>query len=371
MRRVDVVVVGAGAMGSATAWHLARRGRSVALLERFEQGHVRGSSHGGSRIFRLAYDDPVYVHLARAALRGWRELEDDAGEDLLDLTGGVDHGDAADVERVAAALAGAGAAFELLPAEAAAERWPGMRFAGQVLVSPEGGRCRSDATVAALQRRVHELGGIVHFTTPVERVVPTGSGAEVHTADGTWRADAAVLTAGAWLPELAAAVPGLPPLEVTKEQVVHFPLAPGAPDLDAWPSFVHRGSWIYGLATPGEGVKVAEHHTGPVVDPDARSFAPDEAALERVRRYAAEWLPGLDADRPAATTCLYTTTPTEDFVLDRVGPVVVASPCSGHGFKFTPEIGRLLADLALGGPPEVARFTLAAHTAAGRPLGHR
>src|SRR5215211_7123953 len=128
VRRVDVVVVGAGAMGSATAWHLARRGRSVALLERFERGHVRGSSHGGSRIFRLAYDDPHYVHLARAALTGWRELEEDTGEHLLDLTGGVDHGEAAAVERVAAALAGSGAAFEVLPPEAAAERWPGMRF---------------------------------------------------------------------------------------------------------------------------------------------------------------------------------------------------------------------------------------------------
>ncbi len=371
MRRVDVVVVGAGAMGSAAAWQLARRGRSVALLERFEQGHVRGSSHGGSRVFRLAYDDPQYVHLARAALRGWRELEDDAGEDLLDLTGGVDHGEAASVERVAAAMAGSGASFELLAPEAAAERWPGMRFSGSALVSPEGGRCRSDAAVAALQRRVGELGGDVHFSTPVEGLAPSGDEVEVRTAGETWRAGAAVLAAGSWLPGLAGGLPGLPPLQVTQEQVVHFPVAPGAPDLDAWPSFVHRGSWIYGLATPGEGVKVAEHHTGPVVDPDARTFEPDEAAVERVRRYAAEWLPGLDTTRASATTCLYTSTPSEDFVLDRVGPVVVASPCSGHGFKFTPEIGRLLADLAVGGAPEITRFTLAAHTAAGRPAGHR
>jgi sarcosine oxidase len=227
--QVDVVVVGAGAMGSAASWHLARRGRSVALLERFEQGHVRGSSHGASRIFRLAYDDAQYVHLARAALRGWRELEDDAGEHLLDLTGGVDHGEAAAVERVAAALTGAGAAFEVLPPEAAVERWPGMRFDGQVLVSPEGGRCRSDATVAALQRRVGELGGDVRFSTPVEAVVPSSEGVEVRTADGTWRAASAVVAAGSWLPQLSAGIPGLPPLEVTKEQVVHFPTAPGAP----------------------------------------------------------------------------------------------------------------------------------------------
>jgi sarcosine oxidase len=358
-------------MGSAAAWHLARRGRSVALLERFEQGHVRGSSHGASRVFRLAYDDAQYVHLARAALRGWGQLEDDVGEDLLDLTGGVDHGEAAAVERVAAALTGAGAGFEVLPPEAATERWPGMRFEGQVLVSPEGGRCRSEAAVAALQRRVRELGGDVRFSTPVEAVLPSGDGVEVRTADGAWRATSAVVAAGSWLPQLAAGTPGLPALEVTKEQVVHFPIVPGAPELGAWPSFVHRGSWIYGLATPGEGVKVAEHHTGPVVDPDTRSFDPDDAAVERVRRYAAEWLPGLVPEPVSVTTCLYTSTASEDFVLDRVGPVVVASPCSGHGFKFTPEIGRLLADLADGTGPEVARFTLAGHAAATRPTGHR
>jgi sarcosine oxidase len=371
VRRADVVVVGAGAMGSAAAWQLARRGRAVALLEQFDRGHVRGSSHGGSRIFRLAYDDPQYVHLARAALRGWRELEDDAGEDLLDLTGGVDHGEAADVDRVAAALTGSGAAFELLTPEAAAERWPGMRFDGQVLVSPEGGRCRSDATVAALQRRVAELGGDVRFSTPVEAVVPVGDEVEVRTADEVWRAPVAVVAAGSWLPRLAARVPGLPPLEVTQEQVTHFPLAPGAPALETWPSFVHRGRWIYGLATPGEGIKVAEHHTGPVVDPDRRSFEPDADREERTRRYAAEWLPGVAPERASTTTCLYTSTPTEDFVIDRAGPVVVASPCSGHGFKFTPEIGRLVADLADGRPPEVARFTIAGHAAAPRPTGHR
>jgi len=341
------------------------------MLERFEQGHVRGSSHGASRIFRLAYDDPQYVHLARAALRGWRDLEDDAGEDLLDLTGGVDHGEAAAVEVVAAALTGAGAAYELLPPEGAAERWPGMRFEGQVLVSPEGGRCRSEAAVAALQRRAVEHGADVRFSTPVEAVAPAGDEVEVRTGDGTWRASSAVVAAGAWLPQLAAGTPGLPPLEVTKEQVVHFPSAPGAPGLEAWPSFVHRGSWIYGLATPGEGVKVAEHHTGPVVDPDGRSFDPDDDAVERVRRYATEWLPGVEPEPVSVTTCLYTSTPSQDFVLDRVGPVVLASPCSGHGFKFTPEIGRLLADLATGSGPEVDRFTLAAHAGAARPAGHR
>src|SRR3954447_12178992 len=127
-KNVDVIVVGAGAMGSATAWWLARRGVEGVLLEQFEPGHTRGSSHGGTRIFRLAYYDPFYVRMAQATLPLWRELEDDAGEPLLDITGAVDHGNPTSVERVAGALAECHAPFELLEPEAGHERWPAMRL---------------------------------------------------------------------------------------------------------------------------------------------------------------------------------------------------------------------------------------------------
>src|SRR3954463_2940137 len=150
---VDVVVVGAGAMGSAAAWWLVREGRSVALLERFEAGHVRGSPPGPSRIFRLAYPDRFYVDLAQRALPLWRELEDDAGEALLTTTGGLDHGPEASVGLEADALAEAGASYELLSSAAALERWPGMRFGESVLFQPDAGCCNADATVRALQRR--------------------------------------------------------------------------------------------------------------------------------------------------------------------------------------------------------------------------
>src|SRR4051794_21330753 len=161
-KNVDVIVVGAGAMGSATAWWLARRGVEVVLLEQFEPGHTRGSSHGGSRIFRFAYYDPFYVRMAQAALPLWRELEDDVGETLLDITGAVDHGDPRSVDRVAAARAECGASHEVITPDAARERWPAMRFDGRVLFHPDGGRCRADATVAALQRRAAELGADIH-----------------------------------------------------------------------------------------------------------------------------------------------------------------------------------------------------------------
>jgi len=339
----DVVILGAGAMGSATAWWLARRGREVVLLEQFEQGHVKGSSHGRSRIFRLAYDDPMYVRMAQEALPLWRELEADAGRPLLDTTGSVDHGDGRSVEAVAAALAACGAAHEVIPAGAARERWPAMRFDGDVLFHPDGGRCRADDAVRALQDRAAALGADVRFGTgrAALRAMSDGAGVEVEAAGDTLRAPVAVVTAGAWVREVVD--PALAPdVHVTQEQIQHFT----PPTNDEWPSFIHhRQPWVYGLLAPGEGVKVAEHHVGPVVDPDRRP-ARDAAAEATIVRYVEEWFPGLDPTPVHVAECLYTTTPDESFVLERRGPIVIGSPCSGHGFKFTPLIGRRLADLA-------------------------
>jgi glycine/D-amino acid oxidase-like deaminating enzyme len=146
----------------------------------------------------------------------------------------------------------------------------------------------------------------------------------------------------------------LPPLVVTQESAFHF--APREPL--PWPSFIHHGAIAcYGLATPGEGVKLAEHHTGGVVTADTRDFIVDANARRRVVELVERWFPGLAPEPVSEVTCLYTNTATEDFVLDRVGPIVVVSPCSGHGFKFAPIIGRMAADLAEGAAP-VTRFAL-------------
>jgi sarcosine oxidase len=337
----DVVVVGAGAMGSATAWWLARRGREVVLLEQFEQGHANGSSHGGSRIFRLAYDAPHYVRMAQEALPLWRELEADADCPLLDTTGSVDHGDPRSVAAVAAALDACGAAHQVLPAAAARARWSGMRFDGDVVFHPEGGRCRADDAVRALQDRAAALGADVRFGAGRAMLRTTAAGVEVEAQGETVRAPVAVVTAGAWVRDVVGDELA-PDVTVSQEQIQHF-----APRTDAdWPSFIHhRQPWVYGLLAPGEGVKVAEHHVGPVVDPDRRP--PRDAAAEAtVVRYVEEWFPGLDPTPVHVAECLYTTTPDESFVIERRGPIVIGSPCSGHGFKFTPLIGRRLADLA-------------------------
>lgn len=340
-RRYDVVVVGAGAMGAATAWQLARRGRSVALVEQFGPGHDRGSSHGATRIFRLAYRDPLYVRLALEALRSWRELEGDTGVQLLEQSGQLDHGAPAAIDEIAGHLEAAGHVAERLSPEAAADRWPGMRFDRAVVHSPDGGRVFADLTVATLQRRAAELGAEVCFDEPVESVREVGNGVEVRTSLRTLRAGVVVVAAGAWVREVVPASIELPEFTVSEERPAHF-----RPQVDGmrWPSFLHHldgaatslDFGAYGLESPGEGVKVGVDH--------ATSSA-------QVCEYVERWHPGLVPEPLDEIRCLFTSTPDEHFVLERHGPVVVCSPCSGHGFKFTPVIGELAADLCDGLEP--------------------
>ncbi|MFC4588440.1 FAD-dependent oxidoreductase [Sphaerisporangium corydalis] len=363
---VDVVVVGGGGMGSAAAWRLAGGGAEVVLLERFEEGHVRGASHGASRIFRVSYTEPVYIGLAQEAERSWRELEDASGVSLLTVTGGVDHGRTADLGLLAEAVEAAGAPGEWLAPEEAAERWPGLRYDGRVLFHPAGGRLHADDAVSALQAQAARLGAVVRHRTPVTAIVVRGDDAvEVRAGEDVYHAKRVVVAAGAWAGKLLGGLVPLPPLRVTQEQPAYFaPLGEAA-----WPSFVHHlddaslaaagyPSGVYGLGTPGEGVKAGFHGTGPVVDPDERDFLPEPAQGRALREYARAWLPGVDADAFTPISCTYTTTPTSDFVLDRVGPVVVAAGFSGHGFKFVPAVGRILAGLALTGERPDARFAL-------------
>lgn len=337
-------------MGSATAWWLARRGVAVALLERFEAGHERGSSHGASRIFRLAYREPEYVTLALEARDLWRELEDDTGATLLEITGGVDHGPSEVTDDIAAALRGAGRPVEVLTTGAAVERFPGMRFDNAVVYSPDSGHAYADRAVAALQRRARELGADIRFGCGAVEVDPARR--SVRAGDDEVRARrSVVVTAGAWVARVLGSVAfvRLPRLTVTREQTFQF--APAASDRTPWPSFIHHTTPAsYGLATPGFGVKVAEHGSGHETDPDERSFEIDQPGRARVIDYVERWFPGLVPVPISATTCLYTTTPDASFVIERFGDLVVGSPCSGHGFKFTPAIGRRLADLAVAAP---------------------
>jgi sarcosine oxidase len=394
----DHIVVGAGIVGAATARALAEAGSSVLLVEAFERGHDRGSSHGASRIFRHGYPDRDYVELTLRARDGWRELESVSGESILELTGAIDHGDPHTVSAIEAALAETGLPTERLSAKDASERWPGLHFETDVLFAPSGGRLRADVAIEAMLTLAERAGAELRFGAPVEQIEVTDAGVAVTVGGERVEARGLVVAAGSWTPALigdwlAAQGSPLPAVRVTEEQPAHFPelaragrhLAehpevglsrPEHPDLEHpdaggarldWPSFVHyrepgadgvASPGVYGLFTPGEGVKVGLHGNGPTVDPSNRDRTIDPARLAELTAYVAKWVPGVDATAPSPISCLYDNTETEDFVLDRVGPITVATGFAGHGFKFGPVLGELLAALALNGTPAPERFRL-------------
>jgi sarcosine oxidase len=362
MINCDVLVVGGGVMGAATAWHLADRGVAVVLLERFQPRHAYGASHGASRIFRFAYPDPYYVAMARAALPLWREVEQRSGRRLLVITGGVDHGPSADLDDIAAALESVGVPGEWLTPHEAELRWPGLRFEHRVLFHPAGGRLHADDAVSAMVQLASEAGAVVRYGVRAEELVRTASGMDVHASDEAYRARRVVVTAGAWTEQLLGQLLSLPTLQVTQEQPAAFP---ARTESTPWPSFIHHRDpayapyeFVYGLQSPGEGVKVGFHRAGEPCHPDRRSFLPEPGQLAALQDYVREWAPGVAADQPVPISCTYTSTQSQDFVLDADGPLTVGAGFSGHGYKFAPLIGQMLADLAMGKSAPVRRFAL-------------
>jgi sarcosine oxidase len=343
---VDIVVVGGGVMGLATAWELVRRGLHPLVLERFARGHHEGASHGATRNFNNAYDEEHYLDMLVRARDGWDALGEVDGEPLLRLHGLVTHGDL-DVAAVHTGLAARGIPSTILSPAEAGTRWPGMRFDGDVLWSSDAGVVRAAETLRELERRIVVGGGEVRWNTPVAHIGESPDGAVLALADGSrLRAETVVVTAGAWTGKLLARL-GLPRLTVTEETPAHFRPSTDAP----WPSFNHYvdpaayPATVYGMPTPGEGVKVGFHRVGGEIDPDARPHLPThERALAD---YVREWMPGLDPASAAPISCTYTSTDDGTFVLDRRGRIVVGAGFSGHGFKFAPGVGGVLADLAI------------------------
>lgn len=363
-----VVIVGAGLMGAASAWALARQGRPVVVLEQYAAGHDLGSSHGSARIVRRAYGDELYTRLTGEAFELWRELEIASGAPLLRMLGGLDFGPERDVPAVSEHLRENGVPHEVLPAAEAERRWPGMLFSGDVVFHPEAGTVDSGGAVEAMLAQAERHGAVVRRSTAATAVRPGEGSAEVVCADGsTVRASTVVVAAGGWVSSLIGGVVELPALRVTRQQIFHFPrLDPSAPP---WPSVIHEDARpIYHLAGgrdggPEDDRKIGEHDGGVVAEAGTTGPVLDESR-ERVVAYVREWLPGLDPTPRREATCLYTQTPSEDFLLDRVGSLVVCSPCSGHGAKFAPLIGEMVASLVTGfGSSVPERFRLAAHHA--------
>jgi sarcosine oxidase len=340
-------------MGSSIARELAERGHVVTVLEQFSAGHDRGSSHGSSRIVRLAYDDPFYVRLALEARPLWDELQLLTTEKVFHQCGSVDHGPRSQLEPFAAALAEVGVAYEWLTPAEASKRWPGLRFDEAVLHQADGGVANPDHALAEIRRLATAAGAEWLDGVRAESI----QGSTVVAGDRSFEADQVVVAAGVW----SDALLGLPAEAATQVQPAHF--APSEPTM-AWPTFIHRRSGglpeAYGLPSP-DGIKVGFHGGGKVVDLDDRDFTPVEAELEELRTYVSEWVPGVDPDSLDPTTCLYGALAEDDFVITREGDLTVAAGFSGHGFKFVPLVGRLVADLVSGASVPEPRFVRSIH----------
>lgn len=353
------VVVGAGLMGAATAWQLATRGEEVVLLERDVPAGDQGSSHGSARIFRYAYPEPFYAELVVRAEPLWDRLEKDSGKQLIDRVGCVDHGRTRQPEILARVLEQAGVEHALYSPAEAMERWPQFIFDTPVLHQPAAGVLDAHTTVEAMVDLAVAAGAQLHTSWPVASITRSGTGFVVTGPDGaTLEAAHVVVAAGGWLPDLLqhlslppAFLAGLPRLTVMQENAYHFPYR----DADQpWPTLIHKDDLqVYGL--PGgldagfAGQKLAEYNGGrPMRSAAQQNGVIDPANRAKVVEYVRRHLPGLVPEPYAETTCLFTNTPDENFVLDSADSVTVVSPCSGHGAKFAPLIGTLVADLATG-----------------------
>jgi sarcosine oxidase len=365
--RADVVIVGAGLLGLSTAYALRGR-RDVIVLEQATVGHARAGSHGPSRIFRLGYPDPLYVTMARRARDGWRTVEAEADAQLLDVTGQLSFGPGAD--DVFDALTFAGAPVHRLGADEVADRFPNFAGHGPAVFEPESGVLAAADVLDALRRLA---GCDVREQARVRRVVDHEDGVDVETNDGTISARTSVVTAGPWTSRLVPSIHTFATLEhvaylrARESAQAELPVfidhahwsTPASPPLRSAPTASHREPAVYGLPTPRSDLyKIALHHDGAVVDPSADDLGPAPGAVQSLEAATRHWLPAFEPRAVEIDTCLYDNTSDEDFIIDRIGNVVIGAGTSGHGFKFGPVFGELLAAVADGSEPpiDVTRF---------------
>ncbi|MFK4299302.1 sarcosine oxidase [Arthrobacter sp. GAS37] len=354
----EFVVVGAGLAGAATAWQLAARGHEVTILERTQPASHDGSSHGSARIFRYAYPDEFYTRAVIESKSLWDELDRASGLELITPYGAVDYGPERQPEQLARILAETGVEHELLSAAEARARWPHIAFDTAVLWHPGAGVIDAESAVNAMIGQAVKRGARLLTGWNVSRVEKRRSGYRV-VSDGWETRDAGnvIISAGGWLPSLLGQLPlpagflaRLPEFAVRQEQAYHFPYRS---DDGPWPTFIHKGADIQTYGLPGgrdagfAGQKVAEYNGGKFIpSAAAQTGLVDPVNRQRVVDYVRKYLPGLDPEPYAETTCLFTNTPNEDFLIDRTGGLTIVSPCSGHGAKFAPLIGQWAADLA-------------------------
>ena len=362
----DVAIAGLGAMGSAAAYALARRGCRVIGFDRFRPPHAFGSSHGESRIIREAYfEQPFYVPLVRRAFARWREIEQESGKPLLLRCGGISIGreDSAIVTGARASAQMHAVPFEQLSAAEIQRRFPAWRVPEEMVAiwDPGASVLNPERCIDTLLALAAAHGARLAYEEPVMSWQATaGGGVELRTSAGVYHARHLLLTTGGWLA-------GDADLPLTVERnAVHWFAPASRPELlraDCFPLFLLEvapspAPVAYGFPDLGAGVKAAWHHQGELTSADAVRRTVDAGEIESVRRVLREFLPDANGDWIKSTVCTYTNTPDLDFMIDAHprhprGEVLIVSACSGHGFKFAPAIGDILADLVINGRTDV------------------
>jgi sarcosine oxidase len=359
----DVIVAGLGSLGSAAAFHLARRGRRVLGLDRFTPPHAGGSHHGKSRIIREAYfEDPRYVPLVLRAYEDWAALERECGRELMKPTGGLMIG-VPDGLLVAGAKRSAeehGLPYESLSVDEVRRRHPAVRLdeGMDVLFEPRAAVLSPEACVQAHLDGARVAGARLRFDEPVTAWFSDGPGVRVETPAGRYYAERLVLSAGAWMGRLVRELEN--DLEVERQVLYFFePVEPELCTPAKLPIFLiehEYGRYYYGFPDLGEGAKVAIHHEGEIGDPDRLSREVEAHEVEAITDLTRRYLPAAAGTLKKACVCMYTNTPDRHFIVDFLPEqpaVLVASPCSGHGFKFCGVLGAAVAALVDGEPPLV------------------
>ncbi len=375
----DVIVAGLGAMGSSTLYQLARRGQRVLGLDRYDPPHGMGSTHGHSRIIRTAYwNDPSYVPLVGRAHEAWHELEEASGEQLYFPTGQLYLGarDSWLVSGARDSLRLNRIPYEEISGAALAKRAPALRAPAETVAiwEPHAGVLKPELAVTTFLRLARRAGAEIQTEEPITGWDAGGDGVSVTTPRGTYHADRLVLALGAWTSKL---VPDLDVPILAERQVQHwFRPKPGTAGMG--PERVGTFMWEwkpghiwYAVPDMGDGFKAGIHHDGDVSDPDLVERRVSAHDIARVTERIREMVPDAIPTPVASTVCFYTNTPDSQFIIDthpRSKAVLVASTCSGHGFKFASIMGELLADLSMTGKTaaDLSLFTLERHHAGAR-----
>lgn len=372
----DVIIAGLGAMGSAAAYHISKRKCRVMGLDRFTPPHDFGSSHGQSRIIREAYfEHPVYVPLVQRAYELWAELETETRQTLFQRTGGLMIGPA-DGVLVSGAKLSADVHHlpcEVLTASDLRDRFPAFQPSQEIV-----GLWESRAGILFPENCIEEhldlargWGAELHFDEEVTGWQADGEGALVTTSKGSYRAARLLLTTGAWMSTLLNDLHV--PLTVKRQALLWFKPDANTENFfpDRFPIFILEygdDRHFYGFPDLGNGVKIAIHHQGETADPDNLRREVDHEEVEKVRELLRRFIPDADGALLNTAVCMYTNTPDFHFLIDthpNSPQVIIASPCSGHGFKFSSVIGELLADLITTGKSayDLSMFQLKRFTA--------